>query len=163
MTRGIKRDERGASAVEFAIIASVLFMVLFGIIQFGIAYNRYQGLNGAAREGARLGALENTTVDTIRARVLSSLSILDPTKFSSAYTCPSLSTEQGCIEVYQESTSTPGTYSLLNSGSSVPCDAAHSGAVASLKVIANYRMSLQIPLWSSPSITISGTGIFKCE
>ena len=163
MKRGIQRDERGASAVEFAIIAAVLFMVLFGIIQFGIAYNRYQGLNGAAREGARLGALQNTTVDTIRTRVLNSMSILDPTKFSSSYTCPSLSTEQGCIEVSQESTSSPGTYTVLTSGSSIPCDAAHAGAVASLKVVANYKMSLQIPLWASPSITISGTGIFKCE
>jgi hypothetical protein len=156
-------EERGASAVEFAIIASVLFLVLFGTIQFGIAYNRYQGLNAAAREGARLGALENTNVDAIRQRVLNSLSILDPSKFSSAYTCPALATDQGCIEVYQESTTSPGTYSIMNSGSSIPCDSAHAGAIASLKVIVNYKMLIQIPLWASPSITASGTGIFKCE
>src|SRR5437588_12417952 len=102
MLRG-RGSERGASAVEFAIIASLLFMVLFGTIQFGIAYNRYQGLNAAAREGARVGALQNTTVDTIRSRVLGALSIIDPNNFSSSYTCPgTMNTDQGCIEVSQQ-------------------------------------------------------------
>jgi Flp pilus assembly protein TadG len=157
---GLSRED-GASAVEFAIVASVLLMVLFGTIQFGIAYNRYQGLNAAAREGARVGSLQNTTVDTIRSRVLSSLSIIDPTNFSSSYTCPgTLNTDQGCIEVSQQDT-TSGNYTVLTSGTAVPCDPSHS--TANLKVSATYKTLVQIPLWKSASVTMSGDGIFKCE
>jgi hypothetical protein len=32
-------------------------MMLFGILQFGIAFNRQQGVHAAAREGARAGAV----------------------------------------------------------------------------------------------------------
>jgi hypothetical protein len=51
------KSERGASAVEFAIILPVLIMLVFGIIQFGVAYNKYISLTHAAREGARLAAV----------------------------------------------------------------------------------------------------------
>ena len=154
--------EDGASAVEFAIVAAVLLMVLFGTIQFGIAYNRYQGLNAAAREGARTGSLENTTVDTIRSRVLGSLSIIDPNNFTSSYTCPgTLNTDQGCIEVSQETAAGSGTYNLLTSGTLVPCDG--NPVHATLKVTAKYQTLVQIPLWKSATVTMSGDGIFRCE
>jgi len=49
--------EKGASAVEFAIILPVLIMLVLGIVQFGVAYNKYISLTHAAREGARLAAV----------------------------------------------------------------------------------------------------------
>jgi Flp pilus assembly protein TadG len=49
--------ERGASAVEFAIILPILIMLIFGIIQFGIAYNKYIAVTHAVREGTRLAAV----------------------------------------------------------------------------------------------------------
>ena len=53
----IIKSEKGASAVEFAIILPILVMLIFGIVQFGIAYNNYIALTHAAREGARLAAV----------------------------------------------------------------------------------------------------------
>ena len=47
----------GAAAVEFALVFPFLVMVLFGIFQFGIAYNNWIALTHAAREGARLAAV----------------------------------------------------------------------------------------------------------
>jgi Flp pilus assembly protein TadG len=160
-------DQRGTSAVEFAIIISLVFIVLFGIIQFGIAYNRYQSINAAAREGARLASLKNSQVDPVQDRVLESLSILNPVNFkgsggSRIYTCPgSLSTEKGCVEVYQESVASPGTYTLLTSGTAVPCDTAHQNFT--VKVVVKYKMLITIPLWASPAVTATGTGVFRCE
>ena len=49
--------ERGASAVEFAILVPVLVMILFGIIYFSLYFNARQGVQAAAREGARAGAI----------------------------------------------------------------------------------------------------------
>ena len=53
----ILSGERGASAVEFAIILPILVVLVFGIIQFGIAFNKYIALTHAGREGSRLAAV----------------------------------------------------------------------------------------------------------
>ena len=80
---GTRRGQRGASLVEFALIVPLLSMFLFGIVQFGIAYDKKQSINSAAREGARLGALETTDVSEIRDRAvgayISAASGPDPT------------------------------------------------------------------------------------
>ena len=55
-TRRSARREDGASAVEFALVAVLLFMVVFGMISGGLAYNRKIALTDAAREGVRFGA-----------------------------------------------------------------------------------------------------------
>lgn len=59
------RREDGAAAVEFALIAGVLAMLIFGMLQFGIAFFQLQNLRAATREGARVGAV-GATVDQIR-------------------------------------------------------------------------------------------------
>jgi Flp pilus assembly protein TadG len=51
-----ERDE-GASAIEFALLAPVLFVVVFGIIGFGVAFLQVQTARGAVREGARAAAV----------------------------------------------------------------------------------------------------------
>jgi len=65
--------ERGAAAVEFAILLPILILLVFGIIQFGITWNRAQGLQAAAREGARLASLPYTSTSDVQSRVTSAL------------------------------------------------------------------------------------------
>ena len=59
----IIKNEKGASAVEFALILPILVMLVFGIFQFGIAYNNYITITHAAREGARLAAVDLNNED----------------------------------------------------------------------------------------------------
>jgi Flp pilus assembly protein TadG len=54
------RREDGAAAVEFALIAGVLAMLIFGMLQFGLAFFETQNLRAAVREGARIGAVGAT-------------------------------------------------------------------------------------------------------
>lgn len=49
-------SERGAAAVEFAVISVVLVMLLLGIVSFGLTLYQNIALEGAAREAARFGA-----------------------------------------------------------------------------------------------------------
>jgi Flp pilus assembly protein TadG len=49
--------DRGAAAVEFALLLPVLLLLLFGIVDFGLALNAQITITQAAREGARLEAL----------------------------------------------------------------------------------------------------------
>jgi Flp pilus assembly protein TadG len=57
---------RGSAMVEFAIVATLLFTLVFGIIEFGLMMKDYLTLNQAAREGARSASLGSPTsiVDT---------------------------------------------------------------------------------------------------
>jgi len=47
------RDQDGAAAVEFALLLPLLVLLLFGFIQFGLAFNTRIQATNAAREAAR--------------------------------------------------------------------------------------------------------------
>lgn len=77
-TRTKIRREDGAAAVEFALIVGVLVMLIFGMLQFGLAFFQLQNLRAATREGARAGAV-GATEPQVRQRVAdSSLDSIDP-------------------------------------------------------------------------------------
>ena len=52
------KKEKGAAAVEFALLLPVIVMLAFGIIYFGPVYNNYIAISHAARDGARLLAVK---------------------------------------------------------------------------------------------------------
>lgn len=49
-------SDRGASLLEFAIVAPVLFALLFGLTTGALAYSAKHSLNGAVREAGRFAA-----------------------------------------------------------------------------------------------------------
>jgi Flp pilus assembly protein TadG len=49
------KSQKGASAVEFAIVLPVLVTLLFGIIEFSIIFYDQAVITNASREGARAG------------------------------------------------------------------------------------------------------------
>src|ERR687892_2608524 len=55
--RGRMGAEDGAAAVEMALVLPLLFLLIFGIIEFGFIFNRWITTTHAAREGVRLLAL----------------------------------------------------------------------------------------------------------
>jgi Flp pilus assembly protein TadG len=57
MTRKKNQDEKGAATVEFAIVAVLLFSLIFGIIEFGVLMYDKHVLTNASREGARAGVV----------------------------------------------------------------------------------------------------------
>jgi Flp pilus assembly protein TadG len=135
--RTLPQGERGAAAVEFAIVLPLLILLVFGIVEFAIAYNRQQGLHAAAREGARVAALPQTSQADIVDRVHSALDgVLNDTDLSAATI-----------------TVTPA--------SNQPCDDAPPGTHVVVTVSA--PNTLAIPLFSNATITLTGKGEFRCE
>ncbi|MFU8891665.1 MAG: TadE/TadG family type IV pilus assembly protein [Anaerosomatales bacterium] len=51
------RSSDGASALEFALVAPVLLALLFGMIEFGFAFQAQLAVTHAAREGVRMAAV----------------------------------------------------------------------------------------------------------
>ena len=62
-------SERGAAAVEFALVLPILVLILFGVIEFGGVYNAQLMVTGAAREGAREMAVGGDLADAEAAAV----------------------------------------------------------------------------------------------
>lgn len=56
--RSPSRD-RGAEAVEFALVVPILLLLVFGIAEFGRAYFLQTALSAAARDGVRVMALQD--------------------------------------------------------------------------------------------------------
>ena len=75
-TRISTGSDRGAAAVEFGLILPLLLIIVFGIVQFGIAYNAQLALSAGAREGVRTLAI-NTSSDAV-ARTKSAAAPLSP-------------------------------------------------------------------------------------
>jgi Flp pilus assembly protein TadG len=48
---------RGQSLVEFALVLMPLFLLILGVVQFGLIFNSYVTVTNAAREGARTGTI----------------------------------------------------------------------------------------------------------
>jgi Flp pilus assembly protein TadG len=63
----MRNQERGAVAVEFAILLPLLLMLVLGTIEFGRAYNAQITLTNAARDGVRVMAITNVAADAKKA------------------------------------------------------------------------------------------------
>lgn len=74
-------SERGAAAVEFAILLPLLLLLVLGTIEFGRVYNAQITLTNAAREGVRVMAIANdpTSAKTTAKNAAASVSTTIPT------------------------------------------------------------------------------------
>ena len=129
-------QDRGAVAVEFALIASLLVMLIFGIVEFGTAYSQYQVFQNAARQGARTGAVRGDKA-----------TILDAV--------------DGAAAGYP--ISGPISITVNDSGATgdPPCDDASVGE--DLKVSWNQVFTIDIPFLPDMSATVNVRGVFRCE
>src|SRR3974390_3501818 len=65
------RSERGQALIETAVTLPLLLLVSVGIFEFGRAYETWQVLTNAAREGARVAVLPNASPSDVQSRVVS--------------------------------------------------------------------------------------------
>jgi Flp pilus assembly protein TadG len=71
----------GAAVVEFAVLAPLLFLLIFGMIEYGRMVMVQQLITNASREGARVAILAGTTnaivIDTVQEKLGSAVPCLD--------------------------------------------------------------------------------------
>jgi Flp pilus assembly protein TadG len=60
-----RRSQRGATLVEAAVTVVALFTLIMGAVDFGRAYNVYQNVTNAAREGARFAVAPDPNTGTL--------------------------------------------------------------------------------------------------
>jgi Flp pilus assembly protein TadG len=127
---GRLRREDGAAAVEFALIVGVLAMLLFGMLQFGLAFFQLQNLRAATREGARYTAVGATVTET-KQRVEDSAGV---TGLANAVT------------VQRQTTTGGTTWFAQNTGTSKPCQ-----KIAAQPVPTNVRTTIDLSSATLPS------------
>jgi Flp pilus assembly protein TadG len=62
------RRQDGQALVELALVLPILLILVLGVFEFGRAWNRYQVITDAAREGARVcvvGSQQSWPADTV--------------------------------------------------------------------------------------------------
>ena len=134
------QQERGAAAVEFAIVVSVLVMLVFGVLEFGLGFWQVQNLRAATREGARVAAVRGTSTQVSAAMVNASSGSLP-----SGFTGFTLSPATGC---------TPQTV-----GQEVTVTIQNATLSSSVRDAFTIDIPLVPPITMDP--TLSGT--FRCE
>lgn len=65
-----QRGQRGQSLVEFALVAPIVFFLIFGVIEFALIEASIAAYNFAAKDSARLGSLLGRTDATADGRML---------------------------------------------------------------------------------------------
>jgi len=86
VTRKLRRwRDRGAAAVEFALVVPVLIVLIFGSIEFGLAVQARTMIGNAAREGVRVASLGGSVAD-VQASALNALGPVSGTK-TVTFTC----------------------------------------------------------------------------
>lgn len=69
---------RGAAAVEFAVVAPLLFLMVFGMIEYGRMVMVQQLLTNASREGARVAILQSSENSDVEAAVIDKIGGIIP-------------------------------------------------------------------------------------
>ena len=149
-------DDSGATMVEFALSAVILFTFIFGILDMSLAVYGYHYASEAAREGTRYAIVRGWTASSV-----------DGTACAS-YTNGACTASSAQIQQYVKSLSFPGIDSSLMtvtpSWSKYPSGTACTAPSASCNVPGNvvtvqvqYAFPLTIPFISARTLTMTST------
>jgi Flp pilus assembly protein TadG len=148
--RGARRPEAGTSAVEFALVAPIFIMLVFGIISFGIVFAQNLALDNAARQAARSGVVENRTCGQIR------------TAATDAATTVAMQGADVTVSIRRGQSSATAVNACGGADTTTPCTGSAAGD--SIYVRVDFTSHLVIPLAVvKDSYPLSGNGVFRCE
>ena len=107
--------EKGAELVEFALVFPLLLLVMFGIMDFGLLFQRYETVTNAAREGARIAVLPGYAQADVQARVTQYLAASGLTATPTfAYTAPqALNVGGACVTITGVTVGYPHEYLFI--------------------------------------------------
>jgi Flp pilus assembly protein TadG len=104
------RRQRGAAAVEFALVAGIFCMLLIGVCEFGRVLFYWNTASEALRLGARTAVVCDADANVIKNRITNLLPLLASSKVSVAYTPAGCNADAGTAR----STCTFVTVSVTN-------------------------------------------------
>jgi Flp pilus assembly protein TadG len=128
--------ERGAVAVEFALVMPLLLLILFGTIEFGRVYSEWQVFNAAAREGARCAAVQATEFNQ----------------------CDVATSIHDAAHSYANDLAPESSWSITPASGCT--DATHGQDVT---VSWPQPLKIDVPFWDNVTVTPTISATFRCE
>lgn len=74
-TRREPGSERGQAIIELALTLPLLLLIVLGVFDFGLMFQKYEVVTNAAREGARVGVLPGYSTSDAALRALDYLAV----------------------------------------------------------------------------------------
>ena len=159
------RGERGAAAVEFALVLPILLSIVLGIIAFGFIFASQISLNSAARDAARAGVVQPLSG--------TGLNCADIAKLARASSHPLGGDAQSVdVTVRDYNNNVACTFPAGNTSPSAgattkfPCSGSNLSADPLLSVQLTYvsKMPFRVPyLPGSSEKPLTADGSFQCE
>ncbi len=149
----------GAAAVEFALVAPLLLIFLYGIIEFGRLFMVMEQINEAARNGARILSMPQKYVDNATAAIDAAAQAGSVTT-DGTYVGVTINLDAtGGTTYTQVYNQAPGATSRSPSGiSNSTYDATYStGTTIKVTVSVNYSSVTWLPMFASNSKVNVGT------
>lgn len=136
------RSERGAAAVEFALVVPLLLLIVFGIVNFGFVFAQQLSLGNGARQAARYAVIDGPTCAQIRTEGRNSGATIGMT--ATQVPVPAVS---GCA-----------------SDATKPCAGTTTGTNITVTMTRTAAWVVPIPPFNflTPP-TLTGRGIMRCE
>ena len=130
------REQSGQSLVEFALVAPLLLLLLYGIIQFGLIFYGFITVEQAARMGVRSASL-GSSISVIGQAIDAEISGIgmNPTATTTAYT-------------------PPGPFTSTTDRLVWDAYSASSGSNATVVVTVLYRFPIVIPIFGTTNIQL---------
>lgn len=153
--------ERGAAAVEFALVVPLLLIIVFGIIAFGVVLSQQITLNTAAREAARSAVVFGAT-GTPDPR---SCAGIVSNVHASAADAVGLTAGDVQVKTSRDGSDQCGGYQVAGSGT-LPCQGSFTTTGnEALEVEVRYQSSVLNGafLGFGPTLTLGSKAVYKCE
>jgi Flp pilus assembly protein TadG len=128
--------ERGASAVEFALVLPIFVLLVFGIMEAGWLFAQQVEVRNAAREGARLAVVDYADAGTMRSEVCDRAA-LSRDRAQVGFT---LGSDTAVVEVTQTYASLTGVIPSFNNG-------------ITIRSVAEMRLETEIDNWNTSPLT----------
>jgi Flp pilus assembly protein TadG len=146
--RRYRDGECGAAIIEFAVAASVAFMVLFGIIQCCLALYSYNYVSDAARVATRYASVRGSSCDKLPDCAVTGAQLQTLLR---GVSYPGINSNNltATANWFSASPSQPTTWSSC--GTSTACKAPGNAVYVQV----TYAFPLNIPFWQNASLNIS--------
>ena len=160
-TRTRRRPEdRGAAAVEFALVVPVLVLIISGIIGFGVVFAQQIALGNAARQVARQAVVDGSFCGTGGGTGSAGTMLVGEAKTNA--TTLFVSTNNVRVDI-KRATTTPTSDWVTGACSGDTVKACASSTVGdNVYVRMRYTSTLALPFFS-PTFNLSAIGAFRCE
>jgi Flp pilus assembly protein TadG len=153
-----RRRDRGASAVEFALILPVFVLIIAAIVDFGFIFAQQVSLNNAARDASRTGVVKPLAGNPRQCQ-----QVVTDARGAMTNTLGLSSTTAVSVNVAGNKTCNAPAGSTTVSGSPTEYPCTGGAANQTVTVTLTYTSQALIPLPYLNSKVLSAKGVFQCE